>query len=71
MHGQYTALTSRRRNYWCTDLLVGQRTVGRLVSTPAGYMLQTQDAGLRWFRRRYYRTPGHLLDAVRLQRLRT
>ena len=46
------------------------QAIGRLISTPAGYQLHTQHAGLRWFRGRYYRSPLHLLDALRLQQVR-
>lgn len=65
-----TDIEIRRRSFWRHDINTGARTIGHLISTPAGFQLQTQDAKLRWFRRRYYRTPGHLIDAVRLQQIR-
>jgi len=65
-----TNIKIRRRNYWRHDINTGACTIGHLVSTPAGYLLHTQDTRLRWYRRRYYRTPGHLIDAVRLQQIR-
>ena len=61
----------RRRNYWRHDIDTGARTIGHLISTPAGYQLHTRDRKLIWFRRRYYRTPGHLADALRLQTMRS
>jgi hypothetical protein len=65
-----TDIQIRRRNYVCHDVITSSGTVGHLISTPAGYQLHTRDTRLRWFYRRYWRTPGHLVDAVRLQRLR-
>ena len=65
-----TNIKIRRRNYWRHDIDTGARTIGHLISTPAGYQLHTRDTRLRRFRRRYYTTPGHLADAVRLQRAR-
>ena len=65
-----TNIKIRRRNYWRHDIDIGARTIGHLISTPAGYQLHTLDTRLRWYRRRYYRTPGHLADAVRLQQIR-
>ena len=65
MYKHNSTLTTRRRNYWRTDIEVGGRITGHLISTPAGFMLHSQHPGLRWFRRRYWRTPQHLTDAVR------
>jgi hypothetical protein len=65
-----TNIKIRRRNYWRHDINSGARTIGHLVSTPDGFQLHTQESKLRWFRRRYWRTPGHLVDAVRLQQIR-
>ena len=65
-----TDIKTRRRNYYRHDVITGSGTVGHLISTPAGYQLHTQERKLRWFRRRYYRTAGHLIDAVCLQRIR-
>ena len=63
-------ITIRRRNHFLHDVITGNQTTGHLISTPSGFMLQTRDSKLIWYRRRYWRTPGHLVDAVRLQRLR-
>jgi len=59
-----------RRNYWRHDIEVAGRVVGFLMSTPSGFRLHTTDNRLRWLRRRFYRTPGHLIDQARLQALR-
>jgi len=65
-----TEIKTQRRNYFLHDVITGSGTIGHLISTPAGYQLHTRDTRLRWFYRRYWRTPGHLIDAVRLQQIR-
>jgi hypothetical protein len=65
-----TDIQTRRRNYYRHDIEANGRPVGSLISTPAGYQLHTRDTRFRWYRRRFWRTPGHLADAVRLQRIR-
>ena len=43
---------------------VGDRVVGRLVSTPYGYRLDTTNNKLHWFRCRYFKSPADLVTAV-------
>ena len=57
-------IATKRRCYWRTDVIERDRVVGRLVSTPYGYRLDTSNKSLRWFRRRYFKTPADLVASI-------
>jgi hypothetical protein len=57
-------ITTKRKNYWRTDLIRGDRVIGFLISRPKGFRLTSTDPDLRWFHRRYFKSPDDLMSGL-------
>ena len=61
-------ISVKRKNYYRTDVSNGSRFIGFMISRPKGYWLLSTDPDLRWFKRRYFKTPADLLASIKRRR---